>query len=98
MKAIQTTFHGPTDTRGSRITATAGSNRVTLSYDHALDADENHDAAALALCEKLGWNQHHLMRGTLENARHQSIGNVYTFEANDNRVRIPAAMRETVKA
>jgi hypothetical protein len=59
-----------------------------------LDSDGNHDAAALALCEKLGWTQHHLMRGTLEDRAGRSTGNVYTFDEHSNRVRIPYAMRD----
>ncbi len=94
MKAIMTKYHGPTDFKGSRITAEAGSNRVTVPYDHALDADGNHDAAALALCVNMDWTQHHLMRGTLENRQRQSIGNVYTFDDHGNRLPIPEAVRD----
>ena len=57
MKAITTTYHGPTDTRGSRITASDGDgNRITVPYDHALNGAGNHRAACLALCAKLGWH------------------------------------------
>ena len=94
MKAIQTKYHGPSNVRGSRISASAGRMKVTLSWDDALDADENHDAAALALCDKLGWSTNHLMRGTLENAAGMSLGNVYTFDSHANRLRIPDAMRD----
>lgn len=56
MKAIITKFHGPTDTRGSRYSASDGDgNRVTVSTDFRLSADGNHAAAALALCAKMGW-------------------------------------------
>lgn len=55
MQAIITKYLGPTDTRGSRIKATAAAGSVTLSYDCALDSDGNHRAAAEALCVKLGW-------------------------------------------
>ena len=57
MKAITTTLHGPTDTRGSRITASDGDgNRITVPYDHAVSLAANHRAACLALCAKLGWH------------------------------------------
>jgi len=57
MKAIQTKFHGPTHTKGSRYSARDGDgNRVILSADHALNSDENHKAAALALCAKMHWS------------------------------------------
>lgn len=56
MKAILTKYHGPTNTRGSRISATDGDgNRVTVPYDHSMSLGRNHDAAALALCARLGW-------------------------------------------
>ena len=56
MKAIETRFHGPTNVRGSRFSATdSDNNRVTVSSDHALNSDENHRAAAEALKAKMGW-------------------------------------------
>ena len=80
MKAITTKFHGPTNTRGSRISATdEDGNRVTVSVDHALNTDSRYDAAAIALCQKMGWSGP-LMRGGLKH------GNVYTFEHDYNRV------------
>jgi len=52
MIAITTTFRGPTDTRGSRIIATAHdgatTRRVTVAWDHSLSATANHHAAAVA--------------------------------------------------
>ena len=57
MKAITTTYHGPTNTRGSRITATdTDRNRVSIPYPHELNSDEAHAKAALALCAKMGWH------------------------------------------
>lgn len=56
MKAITTKFHGPTNSKGSRYSAIdSDNNRVTLSTDYALNSDENHRRAAVALCEKMGW-------------------------------------------
>jgi len=55
MQAIQTKYMGPTNTRGSRIKATAEAGSITVGYDHALSSEGNHNAAARALCEKLGW-------------------------------------------
>jgi hypothetical protein len=80
MKAITTKFHGPTDTRGSRYTATdSDKNRVTVSTDYALNSEGNHDAAALALCRKMGWTGT-LVRGGL------AKGNVYVFESQWERL------------
>lgn len=56
MQAIVTKYHGATNTKPSRISATSASGlKVRVSYDHALNADDNHKAAALALCAKYGW-------------------------------------------
>jgi hypothetical protein len=55
-QAITTKYLGPTNSRGSRVKATASAGSVTLSWDHALDSDENHRAAALALAAKFGWD------------------------------------------
>lgn len=55
MQAIQTKFYGATNTRGTRMKATAGAGTLTLSYDYGLSLEENHKGAAKALCAKLGW-------------------------------------------
>ncbi len=55
-KAIETKYHGPGNVRGSRIIASdMDKNRVIASYDYALSAEENHKAAAYALCSKMNW-------------------------------------------
>lgn len=57
MKAITTKFHGPTNSKGSRYSAIdSDNNRVTISTDYALNSDENHRRAAVALCTKMAWN------------------------------------------
>ena len=83
MKAITTKYHGATNTRGSRISAQdENRNRVSLAYDDELSSDENHDAAALALCHKMNWKRHNLVRG------HEKRGNVYVFMADDALVAV----------
>ena len=56
MQAIRTRYHGPTNTRGSRISAQCEAGRIYVSYDHALNGDENRKVAARTLRDKLGWN------------------------------------------
>jgi len=55
-QAIHTRFLGATDTRGSRVKATAQAGSVTVPWDYALSTDQNHDAAARALIERYGWH------------------------------------------
>ncbi len=56
-KTIATKYHGPTNTRGSRISATATSGqRLTVGYDDALSSEQNHMAAAQELLTKLNWS------------------------------------------
>jgi hypothetical protein len=51
---ITTHYMGPTNTRGSRVKATAGSGRsITVAWDHELNETENHAAAAARLAHKL---------------------------------------------
>ncbi len=52
--AIQTRYHGPTETQGSRITATARGMKITVPYDHALSGTAVHLAAARALLREHG--------------------------------------------
>jgi len=55
-QAIETRYVGPTNHRGSRIIATTErGHRLTRAWDHALNSDENHHAAADALRAKLYW-------------------------------------------
>ncbi len=56
MKAIRTKYHGPTNTRGSRISASdEDGNRVSIPYPHELSGEDVHRKAADALCRKMGW-------------------------------------------
>lgn len=56
MIAIQTRYHGATNTRGSRISATDGrGNRVSIPFPYDSTGLDVHAAAAEALCDKMGW-------------------------------------------
>jgi hypothetical protein len=55
VQAIVTKFIGPTNTRGSRIKATAAAGSVTVAYEHALNIEANHARAAEALANKFKW-------------------------------------------
>lgn len=57
MQAIQTKYLCPTNVRGARIKATAAAGSIIVGYDHALNSEENHIAAAKALREKFEWNK-----------------------------------------
>lgn len=75
MKAIVTKYHGPTDTRGSRIVATdSDGNRASIPYPHELSGEACHKKAADALCAKMGWSGE-LIGGGLKN------GYVFVFVA-----------------
>ena len=55
-KAIVTRYKGPTDTKGSRITADDGDgNRISIPYPHELSGEACHLKAAEALRDKMGW-------------------------------------------
>ena len=57
MKAITTKYHGPTNTRGSMVSASdSDGNRVSIPYDHALNSEESHRKAAVAFCSKMKWS------------------------------------------
>lgn len=56
MKAIKTSYHGPTNTKGSRIIASDSlGNRVTVPVDYSLDTEAMHMEAAKMLCQKMAW-------------------------------------------
>jgi len=67
MQAITTKYLPATNTKPSRYKATSASGlSVTLSTDHSLDSDGNHEAAAQALCAKMGWHGRLIHGGTKE--------------------------------
>lgn len=55
VQAITTKYLPYTNSRPSRIKAEAFARSLTIPYDHSLSTDKNHEAAAVALIEKLGW-------------------------------------------
>jgi len=73
MKAIFTKYHGPTNYKGSRISAAdEDGNKVTISYPHELSGEAVHRKAAEALCAKMHWH------GALIGGSHKR-GYVFTF-------------------
>lgn len=54
-QAIVTRYHGPTNSRGARVSARAAAGKVTIPWAHELDVERNHRRAAIALCERFGW-------------------------------------------
>ena len=66
VQAILTKYIGPSNVRGSRIKATASAGSVTVGYNHALNTEDNHKAAAEALRDKFGWKGD-MAQGGLEN-------------------------------
>ena len=53
MQTITTTFKGPTNTRGSRVTARSWLKNKAVAWNHALNTEDNHRAAAQALVDEL---------------------------------------------
>ena len=88
MQAIETKYLGPTNFRGARIKATAQAGSITIPWDHELNVEGNHDAAARALVRKWGWFGSWI-RGALPSGR----GNVYValngYVSTDGHVKTP---------
>lgn len=75
-QAILTKYHGPTDKRGTRISAEAQAGKIIVSYDYDLDDDDNHKKAALELIKKVGWENYlrgGLAHGVLPNGDHVHV-------------------------
>lgn len=76
LRAIQTKFHGPTNTKGSRVIADDGDGRrIIVSWDHALNSEGNHEAAADQLARKHGW------KGRVRGAPHRPGSWLWIVEA-----------------
>lgn len=84
MQAIQTRYLGPTNTRGARVKAfSEGFPRgVTVSWDHALDSEANHDVAARAFIRKLEWFGTWVRGGSTDRR-----GNVYVCLKREHETR-----------
>jgi hypothetical protein len=67
MQAILVKYYGPTNTRGTRLTARAEAGSVTLQREYALNVDEDARRVAAALCSTFGWNADNLVGGGLPN-------------------------------
>lgn len=77
-QAITTKYLGPTDTKGSRVKATAAAGSITVHWDYELNESRNHLAAARALADKFGWSGEWVAGGLPNGA-----GNVYVDVSDD---------------
>ena len=66
-QAITTRWHGPTNTRDTRVKATCQAGSITLAWDHNLSIEKNHTYAAEALLRKIGWTDATYHGGVLPN-------------------------------
>lgn len=67
MKAILTKYHGPTNTRGARVSASdEEDNKVYISYPYELSGEAVYRKAAEALKAKMNWSGD-LVGGSLKN-------------------------------
>jgi hypothetical protein len=55
LQAITTKYLAPTNARGARVKAISAAGSITIPWDHALNAVENHYAAARLLAEQNDW-------------------------------------------
>lgn len=57
MKAIRTKYIGPSNVKGSRLSATTGETgqRIIMTWDDALNSSDMHAKGARALADKFGW-------------------------------------------
>lgn len=84
MTTITTKFLGPTNNRGARYKAfDDDGHNTTLYIDHALNSEQNHNRAAIALCKKMGW-EGPLFSGDISKGQ-----KVYIFYDYSNVIEVP---------
>jgi hypothetical protein len=54
-QAITTKFIGPSNTKGSRVKAKSSAGSLTIHWNHSMNTEENHTAAARAFATKWDW-------------------------------------------
>jgi hypothetical protein len=78
MVAILTKYLGPTNFRGARVKAyTETKLSVTVHWDHALNPEENHRVAAMALVAKMCWTGRWVGGATEQGYAFVCIGRTY---------------------
>ena len=55
LQAITTRYLGPTNTKPGRLVAQAEAMRSVVPWDHSLNVNDNHKAAAEKLAHLMGW-------------------------------------------
>jgi hypothetical protein len=86
--AIMSKYHGPTDTRGSKVRAKVDGYTVTVGYASELDSEANHRAAVVALCAKLNWDADRFFGGSLDDGRWAWVPvSTYDWEQRQKEVR-----------
>lgn len=80
-QAISTRFIGASNIRGSRVKARAAAGSITLNWDHSLNIEQNHAAAAEAFATKYNWNGNWYQGGLFDNG--------YVFVCVDSRDVMP---------
>ena len=55
LQAITVRFRGPTNHNGARLIARCEAGRLTVGWDYALNHEDNHIQAAMALAKRFGW-------------------------------------------
>ena len=79
MKAIRTRYHGPSNVKGARISATDGErcagHTLVMPYDHSLNSDELNRKAAHAFRDWKGWKGE-LTGGGFQNDMYWVFGEV----------------------
>ena len=85
MQTITTKYLSPTDCKGSRFKAThtGGVESVTISRNYAVEAEDNHRAAAHALAKKLNWQGSYIGGHTKDGMIWVNSKPLYKFNTKD---------------
>lgn len=77
-QAIETKYLGPTNHRGSRVSAKAYGGHVVTSWACNLNSEQNHAAGAYELAKKMEWSGVWVAGGNAT-----GTGNVYVWVAKE---------------
>ena len=69
---LTTRYFGPTDTIGSRIRVSIGTKKRYISWDYALNLEENHRAAAMAVLEEFHPGTWEVNQASLPTTNHEA--------------------------
>lgn len=89
-QAIKTKYLGPTNTKGTRVRASAYAGSIVVDWDYGIGNNENFEKAAMELIKKFEWHKHRdfvgIASGTAPTGQADECYHVLIYKENLNEI------------